>query len=74
LEKHQVMTRPLFAGNILKQPAYRDIECRVVGKLDNSDRVMRSAFFVGVHPGIDEQRLSYMLDVFHEFTTRVRKR
>jgi len=74
LEKHQVMTRPLFAGNILKQPAYVDINCRVVGKLENSDRVMRSTFFVGIHPGIDEQRLNYMIDVFDKFMKHTRKK
>lgn len=74
LEKHQVMTRPLFAGNILKQPAYADINCRVVGKLENSDRVMRSTFFVGVHPGIDEQKLNFMIDVFDKFMKCARKK
>jgi len=74
LEKHKVMTRPLFAGNILKQPAYVDIDCRVVGKLENSDRVMRSTFFVGIHPGIDEQRLNYMIDVFDKFIKHARKK
>lgn len=74
LERHQVMTRPLFAGNILRQPAYTDINCRVVGKLENSDRVMRSTFFVGIHPGIDEQQLNYMIDVFHGFLKHARKK
>jgi CDP-6-deoxy-D-xylo-4-hexulose-3-dehydrase len=74
LEKHQVMTRPLFAGNILKQPAYVDIDYRAIGKLENTDRVMRSAFFVGVHPGIDEQRLNYMIDVFNKFMKQTRKK
>lgn len=74
LEKHQVMTRPLFAGNILKQPAYADINCRVVGKLENSDRVMRSTFFVGIHPDIDEQKLNYMIDVFDKLMKHTRKK
>jgi len=74
LEKHKVMTRPLFAGNILKQPAYVDIDCRVVGKLENSDRVMRSTFFVGVHPGIDAKRLNYMIDVFEKFIEHKRRK
>lgn len=74
LEKHQVMTRPLFAGNILRQPAYAGINCRVVGKLENSDRVMRSTFFVGIHPGIDEQQLDYMIGVFDKFMKQARKK
>jgi len=72
LEKHRIMTRPVFAGNILRQPAYSKIDCRTVGNLEESDRVMRSSFFVGIHPSIDEARLSYMVDVFHKFLAKVR--
>ncbi|MEM3519144.1 MAG: lipopolysaccharide biosynthesis protein RfbH [Candidatus Hadarchaeales archaeon] len=67
LEKHKVMTRPLFAGNILKQPAYSNIDCRISGKLENSDRIMKSSFFVGIHPGIKEPQLNYMLETFEKF-------
>ena len=73
LEKHRIMTRPLFAGNILKQPAYANLDCRIVGKLENSDRVMNSSFFVGSHPGIDEQRLAYMIDTFGKFTRKFKR-
>jgi len=67
LEKNHIMTRPLFAGNILQQPAYANISCRVVGNLENTNRAMSSSFFIGVHPGIDEPRLTYMIDVFERF-------
>ncbi len=67
LEAHQVETRPLFAGNILKQPAYREIEHRAVGELPVADQIMRGAFFVGVFPGMTTQRLDYMLDIFAKF-------
>lgn len=67
LEAHQVETRPLFAGNILKQPAYQEIEHRVVGELPVADQIMRGAFFVGVFPGMTTQRLDYMLDIFGRF-------
>lgn len=67
LEAHQVETRPLFAGNILKQPAYQEIECRVIGDLPVANQIMRSAFFVGVYPGMDNQRLDYVIDVFTKF-------
>jgi len=73
LEKHHIATRPLFAGNILRQPAYRDMNCRIVGKLDNSDRVMTSSFFVGVHPGLAEEMLEYMVDTFEGFMKKIRK-
>jgi CDP-6-deoxy-D-xylo-4-hexulose-3-dehydrase len=69
LESRQVETRVLFAGNILKQPGYRDIECRVVGDLPNTELVMRNTFFVGVYPGLDRVRLDYILDQFDSFCT-----
>ena len=67
LEHRGVETRLLFAGNILRQPGYKDIECRVVGDLANSDLVMAHTFFVGVYPGLDQPRLDYMVDMFGEF-------
>ncbi len=67
LEVNRVQTRLIFAGNILRQPAYADIEHRVVGDLPNSDQVMRGGFFVGVYPGLDQPRLDYMLDIFGRF-------
>jgi CDP-6-deoxy-D-xylo-4-hexulose-3-dehydrase len=62
-----VETRPLFAGNILKQPGYQDIACRVAGDLPVADQIMKSAFFVGVYPGLDKPRLDYMLEIFDLF-------
>jgi CDP-6-deoxy-D-xylo-4-hexulose-3-dehydrase len=67
LEERQIETRFLFAGNITRQPGYRHIEHRAVGDLSNSDLVMRSAFFVGVYPGLDDARLDYMLEAFTGF-------
>lgn len=67
LEERQVETRYLFAGNILRQPGYQDIACRVVGDLPNSDQVARGTFFVGVYPGIDTPRIEYILETFAAF-------
>jgi len=71
LESRNIETRYLFAGNILHQPGYQNIQARVVGDLANSDVVMRSAFFVGVYPGLDEARITYMLEQFQEFFERL---
>jgi CDP-6-deoxy-D-xylo-4-hexulose-3-dehydrase len=67
LEANKVQTRLIFAGNILKQPGYRDINHRVIGDLPIADEIMRGGFFVGVFPGLDTQRLDYMIDMFEKF-------
>ena len=67
LEKNQVETRTLFAGNLLKQPAYADIDCRIIGDLPVSDQIMRNCFFVGVYPGLTQSKLDYMLETFESF-------
>jgi len=67
LEERNIETRLLFAGNIVRQPGYCHIEHRTVGDLPNSDFVLRSTFFVGVYPGLDEARIAYMLEAFADF-------
>jgi CDP-6-deoxy-D-xylo-4-hexulose-3-dehydrase len=67
LEARKVETRVLFAGNVLRQPGFSGIDCRVVGDLPVSDRVLCSTFFIGVYPGLDEARIDYMLEVFADF-------
>jgi CDP-6-deoxy-D-xylo-4-hexulose-3-dehydrase len=67
LEGRNIETRFLFAGNIIRQPGYRHIRHRTVGDLPNSDLVMRSTFFFGVYPGLDEARLAYIQEAFDDF-------
>ncbi len=67
LESRRIETRLLFAGNILRQPGYRNIQCRVVGELEVAETIMRSTFFVGVYPGLAAEQLAYMLEAFYEF-------
>jgi len=70
LEAKKIQTRGLFAGNILRHPAFANIAHRVVGDLANSDLVTRDTFFVGVYPGIDDARRAYMLAAFDEFLSK----
>jgi CDP-6-deoxy-D-xylo-4-hexulose-3-dehydrase len=67
LESHKILTRQLFAGNITKQPAYKNLDYRISGSLNNTDYIMRNAIFIGVYPGIDDIRMNYILSVFDKF-------
>lgn len=74
LEEKLVMTRLLFAGNITKQPAYLDINCRIIGDLINTDYVMSNTFFIGVYPGIDDEQIAYIAGVFDDFFMEINGR
>jgi len=67
LEKHKIATRMLFGGNLLRQPAYRNIKYRVSGSLENTDLVMNNLFWVGVYPGLTKPMLSYIEKTLDNF-------
>lgn len=70
LESRKIGTRLLFAGNLTKQPAYRNVDFRIVGDLTNTDIVMRRTFWVGVYPGLTTAMLDYIADSITEFVTK----
>ena len=65
LEENRIATRLLFGGNLARQPAYRNVTCRVVGNLPGSDFVMSAVFWIGVYPGLSDAMLEYMIEVLH---------
>ena len=67
LEDNNIETRMLFAGNVLRQPGFSEIDCRIIGELPVSDHVMQSTFFIGVYPGLNDKQIDYMLDIFTSF-------
>lgn len=71
LEKNQIQTRNLFAGNLLKHPCFEGLEenkdYRVIGGLPNTERIMNNSFWVGVYPGMTEEKLNYMIAKIREF-------
>ncbi len=70
LEKNKIGTRNVFAGNLLRHPAYLNLKKRIVGKIVNADTIMSYAFWIGVFPGIDKKRMEYMQSVIDEFMKR----
>ena len=71
VEEHGVQTRMLFAGNLVKHPCFDELRdlgsgYRVVGSLENTDRIMRDTFWVGVYPGMTRDMLEYMAETIKE--------
>jgi CDP-6-deoxy-D-xylo-4-hexulose-3-dehydrase len=66
LEGRKIATRLLFAGNLTRQPAYKDVPFRVAGSLENTDFAMDNVFWIGVYPGISAEMLDYVIGTFHE--------
>lgn len=67
LENRKIATRLLFGGNLVRQPAYRNVPYRIIGNLKNTDFVMNNLFWVGVYPGLEIEMLKYVIETIHKF-------
>jgi len=72
LEANKIGTRLLFAGNLLRQPAYEGWEYRVVGEMTNTDYVMNNVFWIGVFPGLTKEMLDFIAKTAIEFVAAVK--
>jgi len=70
LESRRIATRLLFGGNLLRQPAYRDVPYRVIGDLAGSDFIMNHVFWMGVYPGLTAEMIDYMATEIGNFARR----
>ncbi len=74
LEERRIQTRNLFAGNLLRHPAFEQYaagkDYRVHGSLEVTDRIMNDTFWIGVYPGMTDEKLQYMIDSIKEFCLR----
>jgi len=60
LEKEKIGTRLLFAGNLTRQPIYKNHQYRIAGELTNSDNIMKHLFWIGIYPGLNEAHFDYI--------------
>ena len=67
LEEANIETRQVFGGNILKQPGFKDIKCRISGDLTGTDKIMSNTIFIGVYPGLTKQMLEYVVNRVFEY-------
>lgn len=67
LDSRKIGTRLIFAGNLLRQPAYRNVDFRVVGDLKNTDIVMNRSFWLGTFPGLTNEMLDYVAESISDF-------
>lgn len=67
LDGHKIGSRLLFAGNLLKQPYFKDVHYRVVGELINTDITMSQTFWLGVQPALTKENLDFVADKLEEF-------
>lgn len=74
LDSRKIGTRLLFAGNLIKQPAYKGVSHRAIGNLANTDFVMNQVFWIGVFPGLSDAHKDYMISVIHEFIFKAQGR
>ena len=74
VEEHNIQTRLLFSGNIIRQSCFDEIRgtdaYRVIGNLENSDYVVNNAFWVGVYPGMTDSMIDYMAQIIKEAVSR----
>ena len=71
IESHNVQTRRLFAGNLIKHPCFDEMRktgegYRVVGDLKNTDFITSNTFWIGVYPGMTDEMIDYMIKVVKE--------
>ena len=77
LEAHNIQTRLLFGGNLIKHPCFDEMRAqgsgyRVAGELANTDRIMQDTFWIGVYPGMAQPMLQYMADTIRAYAQGAR--
>ena len=67
LEMHNIQTRPVFAGNIARQPGFKSDKIKIVGGLENADYIMTNALVIGCHQGMDDTHTNWVHEILEKF-------
>ncbi len=66
-ERNKIGTRTVFSGNLLRHPGYKNINCKVIGRMKNADIILNQAFWLGVYPAINDKMIEYLKDTIKRF-------
>jgi len=69
LDASNIGSRLLFAGNLTKQPYFSEQNYRIVGELKNTDIIMNNTFWIGVYPGLNKEKLDFVIERLTDFFT-----
>lgn len=67
LDQNKIGSRLLFAGNLIRQPYFKERNYRISGELKNTETIMNSTFWIGVYPGLNETMLDYVANKLETF-------
>ncbi|MBT3985302.1 lipopolysaccharide biosynthesis protein RfbH [archaeon] len=70
LNSNKIATRFLFGGNLLNQPAYKNIDYLKTGELDYTNNLFKNCFWLGIHPGVTEEMIKYVISKFKEYFSK----
>ena len=70
LDEAKIGTRMLFGGNLIRQPAYKDVKYRISGSLRNTDVALERSLWVGVYPGLTEEMIEYVIATIQGFVAK----
>jgi CDP-6-deoxy-D-xylo-4-hexulose-3-dehydrase len=72
LEEKKIQTRLQFSGNLTAHPAYKNVNCKIYGGLDNANKILRDSFFLGIYPGITEEMMAYVVKTIDEYMNHIK--
>ena len=71
-EEKKIQTRVQFAGNLIAHPAYKNVDYRVHGELNNANKILKDCFFLGVYPGLTEEMMNYVIKTLDNYMGHIK--